>query len=128
MFSSRGYTTGMFFGRQPDQDYNFDGESYRMSHELVGMILEKHEDVATVALRNRLDSSDQIEFLSPGLEERLFSVGAMRDQERNLIHSARNEDIIFMNVPPEARVNDLIRRQKNFRAVKTKDPVAAGRM
>jgi len=128
MFSSRGYTTGMFFGKQPDQDYNFDGENYRMSHELVGIILEKHDDVATVALRNRLDSSDQIEFLSPGIEERLFSVGAMRDHERNLIHSARNEDIVFMNVPAEARVNDLIRRQKNFRSVKTKDPVAAGRM
>jgi putative protease len=128
MFSSRGYTTGMFFGKQPDQDYNFDGESYRMSHELVGIILEKHDDVATVALRNRLDSSDQIEFLSPGIEELLFSAGAMRDHERNLIHSARNEDIVFMDVPAEARVNDLIRRQKNFRAVKTKDPVAAGRM
>ena len=128
MFSSRGYTTGMFFGKQPDQDYNFDGESYRMSHELVGIILEKHADVATVALRNRLDNSDQIEFLSPGIEELLFSVGAMRDHERNLIHSARNEDIVFMNVPAEARVNDLIRRQKNFRAVKTKDPVAAERM
>lgn len=128
MFSSRGYTTGMFFGKQPDQDYNFDGESYRMSHELVGIILEKHEDVATVALRNMLDSSDQIEFLSPGIEELLFSVGAMRDHEQNLIHSARNEDIVFMNVPAEARVNDLIRRQKNFRSVKTKDPVAAGRM
>jgi len=127
MFSSRGYTTGMFFGKQPDQDYNFDGESYRMSHELVGIILEKNGDVATVALRNRLDSADLIEFLSPGIEERLFSVEAMRDHERNIIDSARNEDIIFMNVPPEARVNDLIRRQKNFRSVKTEDPVAAGR-
>ncbi|MBF0559519.1 MAG: U32 family peptidase, partial [Nitrospirae bacterium] len=40
MFSSRGYTTGMFFGKQPDGDYNFDGESYRMSHELVGVVMD----------------------------------------------------------------------------------------
>ncbi|NJD54849.1 MAG: U32 family peptidase [Nitrospirae bacterium] len=127
MFSSRGYTTGMFFGKQPDHDYNFDGESYRMSHELVGIILKKDGDVATVALRNRLDSADLIEFLSPVIEERLFSVEAMRDHERNSICSARNEDIIFMEAPPEARVNDLIRRKKDFRSAKVEESVASGR-
>jgi len=123
MFSSRGYTTGMFFGKQPDQDYNFDGESYRMSHELVGIILEKHGAIAAVALRNRLDSTDLIEFLSPGIEEKLFVVETMRDKEENLIHSARNEDVIFMNVPRQARVHDLIRRQKNFRSANREKPV-----
>ena len=127
MFSSRGYTTGMFFGKQPDQDYNFDGESYRMSHELVGIILEKQGDIATVALRNRLDSTDPIEFLSPGIEEKLFVVETMRDKEENLIHSARNEDIIFMNVPRAARVYDLIRRQKNFRSANREEPVETRR-
>jgi putative protease len=123
MFSSRGYTTGMFFGKQPDQDYNFDGESYRMSHELVGIIVAKQGEEATVALRNRLDTHDPIEFLSPGIEERLFTVGNMKDGEGNHLHSARNEDIIVMNVPQEARVNDLIRRQKNFRSAKAEEPV-----
>ncbi len=123
MFSSRGYTTGMFFGRQPDQDYNFDGESYRMSHDLVGIILAKQGEVATVALRNRLDTHDSLEFLSPGIEERLFTVGSMKDAEGNHLLTARNEDIIVMNVPQEARVYDIIRRQKNFRSVQAEDPV-----
>ncbi len=123
MFSSRGYTTGMFFGKQPDQDYNFDGESYRMSHELVGIILAKQGEVATVALRNRLDDHDLIEFLSPGIEERLFTAKNMKDGEGNHLHSARNEDIIVMNVPQEARVYDIIRRQKDFRSAKTEEPV-----
>jgi len=123
MFSSRGYTSGMFFGKHPDQDYNFDGESYRMSHELVGIILAKQGEVATVALRNRLDTHDPIEFLSPGIEERLFTVRSMKDGEGNHLHSARNEDIIVMNVPQEARVNDLIRRQKNFKPAKAEDSV-----
>jgi putative protease len=123
MFSSRGYTSGMFFGKHPDQDYNFDGESYRMSHELVGIILAKQGEVATVALRNRLDTHDLIEFLSPGIEERLFTVGSMKDGEGNHLHSARNEDIIVMKVPQEARVNDLIRRQKNFKPAKAEDSV-----
>jgi putative protease len=116
MFSSRGYTTGMFFGRQPDGDYNFDGESYRMSHEFVGIILEKKVGLSKVALRNRLDRGDSVEYLSPGIEEKLFPVEAMRDEENNELVSARNEDIIFMRVPDEAREQDLIRRQKVFRS------------
>lgn len=116
MFSSRGYTAGMFFGRQPDNDYNFDGESYRTSHELVGVVLEVNGDRARIGLRNRLDLGDVIEYLSSGVEEQRFTVEAMRDVEGMSIASARNEDTIFMNVPPGVRPNDLIRREKNFRA------------
>ncbi len=126
MFSSRGYTTGMFFGRQPDEDYNFDGESYRMSHEFVGVILEKQGDQAKVALRNRLDRGDFVEYLSPGIEERLFPVEAMKDIDNMEIASARNEDIIVMKVPPEARQQDLIRRQKDFRSSQRTETVSAG--
>ena len=125
MFSSRGYTTGMFFGRQPDGDYNFDGESYRMSHEFVGIILEKRVGLSKVALRNRLDRGDSVEYLSPGIEERLFPVEAMEDEENNELVSARNEDIIFMRVPEEAREHDLIRRQKVVRSEQKGEIIAA---
>jgi len=115
MFSSRGYTTGMFFGRQPDSDYNFDGESYRMSHELVGIVLELNDGIAKVGLRNRLDIGDSIEYLSSGLEEKLFEVTSMKDADGAEISSARNEDIVFIQAPAGARQNDLIRREKSFR-------------
>jgi putative protease len=115
MFSSRGYTTGMFFGNQPDADYNFDGESYRMSHELVGVVLEVNGAMAKVGLRNRLDRGDTVEFLAPGLEERLFEVGWMRDEDGLEITSARNEDTVFLGAPEGVRPNDLVRRDKSFR-------------
>ncbi len=115
MFSSRGYTTGMFFGKQPDEDYNFDGESYRMSHELVGVVLEINNGLAKVALRNRLDKGDEVEYLSPGLEEKLFKVESMKDIDGIDIDTARNEDIISLPIPNGARPSDLIRREKNFR-------------
>jgi len=116
MFSSRGYTTGMFFGKQPDSDYNFDGESYRMSHELVGVVLEVYGNTAKVALRNRLDKGDEVEFLSSGLEGKRFVVEAMHDSEGFTTTSARNEDIISMHVPDGVKGNDLIRRDKDFRS------------
>ncbi len=114
MFSSRGYTTGMFFGKQPDGDYNFDGESYRMSHELVGVIEELTGNTARIALKNRLNNGDFIEFLSPGLEERLFEIRSMHFEDGSHTSSARNEDIILMEVPAGARKYDLIRRKKSF--------------
>mgnify|MGYP001581820748 FL=1 len=115
MFSSRGYTTGMFFGKQPDADYNFDGESYRMSHELVGVILEVNNGFAKVGLRNRVDAGDKVEYLTPGLEEKLFDIDSIKDTKGAVVDSARNEDIVFIPVPKDVRQNDLISRDKNFR-------------
>ena len=117
MFSSRGYTTGMFFGKQPDSDYNFDGESYRMSHELVGVVMEVNGGSARIALRNRLDKDDSIEYLAPGLEGICFTVDSMFDEEGAAITSARNEDVITINVPHGVRGNDLIRRKKGVRSI-----------
>jgi putative protease len=118
MFSSRGYTTGMFFGKQPDADYNFDGESYRMSHELVGVVLEVNGKGAKVGLRNRLDPGDSVEYLSPGLEEKSFEIGSIQDMDGIAVSSARNEDVVFIEVPKGVRENDLIRRDRNFRGTR----------
>ncbi len=115
MSSNRGYTTGMFFGKQPDADYNFDGESYRMSHELVGVVMEVNGGSAKIALRNRLDKGDVIEYLTPGLEGTPFSVDLILDEEGAAITSARNEDIISISVPNGVRGNDLIRRKRESR-------------
>lgn len=115
MFSSRGYTTGMFFGRQADADYNFDGEAYRMSHELLGIVLDVTDSVAKVGMRNRMDTGETVEYLSPGIEERQYAVDWLKDAELRDIQSARNEDVVYFPVPSEVRTGDLIRRQKQFR-------------
>ncbi|GAB4488346.1 MAG: U32 family peptidase [Thermodesulfovibrionales bacterium] len=112
MFSSRGYTTGMFLGRQPDDGYNFDGESYRTTHELVGIVVTVDNGSGKIALRNRLSIGDEVEYLSPGLEERLFAVSSMKDSEGSARDSARNEETVFVQVPPGVRPNDLVRRRK----------------
>lgn len=117
MFSSRGYTTGMFLGKQSDKGYNFDGETYRMSHELVGVILDISGTVAKVGLRNRLDIGDSIEFLTPGLEEKVFGVEEMKYDDGRTVSSARNEDVIYIQAPEGVRKDDLIRRNKSLRTV-----------
>jgi U32 family peptidase len=126
MFSSRGYTTGMFFGKQHDSDYNFDGESYRMSHELVGVVLDVAGAVAQVSLRNRLDTGDAVEFLTPGLEEQSFTAESMRDETGREITSARNEDTVFIKAPAGVRKNDLIRRARDFGEVRKRESASTG--
>jgi putative protease len=115
MFSSRGYTTGMLFGKQSDDSYNFDDEEpYRMSHELVGVVLEINRDSAIISLRNRLNIGDYIEFLTPGLEDKEFKIERMQNIEGMPILSARNEDVVSIDVPKNIRPLDLIRRKKIF--------------
>lgn len=115
MFSSRGYITGMFFGKHPDDGYNFgDDDPYRMSHELVGVVIDVNEDVAKVSLRNRLKVGEPIEFLTPGLEDNSFTVERIYDSEGLDIPSAKNEDIVFIKVPKGVRPLDLIRKKRSF--------------
>lgn len=112
MFSSRGYTTGMFLGRHPDDGYNFDGDGYRMTHELVGTVVEVRDGDGEIALRNRLSVGDEIEYLSPGLEDRQFRVVAIKDGDGADRDSGRNEETVFVPVPPGVRPRDLVRRRK----------------
>ncbi|MBI5740572.1 MAG: U32 family peptidase [Nitrospirae bacterium] len=111
MFSSRGYTCGMFFGKHPDKGYNHDEENiYRMSHELVGVVESVRNGKAVVALRSSLKTGDVIEFLSDGLEHKAFDVNEIYDMEEDLIDSARNDESVLLPVPSGVREDDLVRR------------------
>lgn len=111
MFSSRGYTTGMFLGKQPDSGYNHDeDEIYKMSHELVGVVKSVRNGNAVISLRSSLKIGDHIEFLSTGLEHQTFEVSKIYDMEEDLIESARNEESVLLPIQPGVRENDLVRR------------------
>ena len=112
MFSSRGYTTGMFMGKQPDSGYNHDDEKiYRMSHELVGVIKSVTNGKAVVALRNSIKIGDNIEFLSPGLENKTFEIKEILNQNQSPVTSGHNEETVLLPIQNGVKANDLIRRQ-----------------
>lgn len=112
MFSNRGYTTGMFLGRQTDDSYNHDEEStYRMSHELVGVVRSVNNGKVKVALRNVLNVGDNIEFLSSGLENNRIEVSEMFNEKGLPVSSGRNEEMVMVPALPGVRKNDLIRRR-----------------
>ncbi|MCX8027543.1 MAG: U32 family peptidase [Thermodesulfovibrionales bacterium] len=115
-FSNRGYTTGMFFGKQPLNDYNFDTEPYQSTKELVGVVRKNNDGDIIIALRNRIDMGDEIEFLTPNLEEKRFIVKDMFDMEDNHITTARNGDLVCIrNLEKTIRENDLVRKDRRER-------------
>jgi putative protease len=88
MSSNRGFTTGMFFGKQADDGYNHDdAKSYSMTHELVGVVQSINNGSAVIALRNNLSVGDSIEFVTPGLESQLFPVTEMQDIKGNPVET-----------------------------------------
>ena len=111
MFSSRGYTTGMFLGQQDNSGYNHDdSEAYRKSHELVGVVKLVKNGRAVVALRNNLRIGDELEFLSPGLENEICPVSEIFSKEGLPVQSGRNDEDVVISIQPGVRENDLIRR------------------
>jgi len=112
MFSSRGYTTGMYLGRQRENDYNHDeDEVYRMSHSLAGIVLDRNGTMARVLMRNRLYRGEKVEFLTPGLEGEMFEIEWMEDEEHLPLESARNDETVYMPVPESVRAGDIMRKR-----------------
>jgi putative protease len=124
MFSSRGYTTGMFFDNQPDNGYNHEEEDiYRMSHELVGVVKSVKNGEALVSLRNTLRTGDTITYLSNGLENKWFDVITICDGEGRKIDSGRNGDVVVLPLQRGVRTNDLIRRPLKVSPAELKDAI-----
>lgn len=111
-FSSRGYTTGMFLGRQTDESYNHDEEvAYRMTHELVGVVSSVSDSRIGIDLRNNLKPGDSIEFLSPGLENQSSTVTDIFNEKGTPVESGHNAITVLIPSVKGVRVNDLVRRR-----------------
>ena len=111
MSSNRGFTTGMFLGAHPDEGYSHNDETaYVMTHELVGVVKKINNGQAEIALRNKIETGDEIEFLSTGLEGRSFKVDEMFDAKGAPVGSGRNGETVIIPAVSGVRENDLVRR------------------
>ncbi|MBI5193223.1 MAG: U32 family peptidase [Nitrospirae bacterium] len=112
MVSSRGYTNGMYFSEPDAADYNIDKSSYRMSHDIVGIVKEIHNGYATILLKSKVSVGDSIEFLSRGIDDGRAMVSEMLDENGVPKLIGKNTEIIRMSVPSYVSPNDIIRREK----------------
>lgn len=114
-FSSRGFTTGMYYGPQPDEDYNHDTPSYvRSDFDLAGVIHSRDErtGLARVDLRTTVRTGDTITFLTPGLEWKEYTIRDMRNTGDQTTDVGKNGETVFFEVPEGVRPMDLVRKRK----------------
>ncbi|MBF0466678.1 MAG: U32 family peptidase [Nitrospirae bacterium] len=113
MSSNRGFTTGMFLGEHPQNNYNHESsEIYAATHALVGIIRAVNPDgTGEVALRNNLKAGDKIVCQIKNQPNTEFEVSHIKDIEGNEVISAHNEQSVTIPLPAKASVNDLIRRK-----------------
>lgn len=112
MVSSRGYTKGMYFGEPGGSDYNFDKSSYRMTHDLVGVVKEVYEGQAVILLKSKLATGDEVEFMSPGVAEARATILEMYGEDGAVKVLGKNTEIIRTPVPSYVKPGDLVRREK----------------
>lgn len=112
MVSSRGYTKGMYFSEPDAGDYNIDKSTYRMSHDIVGIVKEIHNGYATILLKSKVSVGESIEFLSRGIDDGRAVVSEMSDESGHAKLTGKNTEIIRIPVPSYVSPNDLIRREK----------------
>lgn len=115
MFSSRGYTTGLYFGPQPDEDYHHDDTRIdRKTHDLGGLIRDINNNQILLSPRAVLRPNDQIQFLSKGIETDLFTITEVFDENHQPVAATKNEAKSWLKfdrpLPEIIRVMDLIRR------------------
>ncbi len=115
MFSSRGYTTGMFFGPHPDKDYHHDEERIdRKTHDFGGIIRQKDDRRILLAPRAVLRPGDRIQFLSQGIETEDFTITGVFSEAGTEVEATRSEALAYLEfdrpVPDAVQVMDIIRR------------------
>jgi putative protease len=111
-FGSRGYTTGLLFGAN-DNLYNFSGDNGVPEAEVAGSVLEIKGGTARVRIRSRLALGEQVEYMTRGLEGKLFRIESLRYEDGLEAVSASADEVVLMNAGDNVRKGDLIRKIKS---------------
>jgi putative protease len=109
-FCKRGYTTGLLFGPDQDDICNFTGDNHAPDVEVTGVVLDTKGQVARVLLRTKLSVGDSLEYLSPGLEEKIFTVESLRYEDGIEAVAALAGETVLIRTPDGPRKGDLIRK------------------
>ncbi|MDH5657661.1 MAG: U32 family peptidase [Spirochaetia bacterium] len=118
--SSRGFTTGLYLGSQPDEGYNHDQPRYfPQTHDFVGILGDIEGDEAVLHLRNNLKPGDDLTFITSGPGNINLTVNFVRNANGEDLDIARNGDSVRISVPAGVRENDIVRRKLN---VSTRQP------
>ena len=110
LFGKRGYTTGLLFGYDKDGMCNVTGMNYAPESELAGVVLDTKGQFAKVLLRIKISVGDWLEYLIPGLEDKMIAVDTLRYEDGIEAVSALAGETVLIKAPDGPRKGDLIRK------------------
>lgn len=107
--SHRRYATGFFYG-QPGQYYQ--NSRYIREWQVCAIVTECDKNgMATLSLRNKFASGDEIEIVGPDLRPFAMIVPCMQDMEGNVLDEPRNPQMVFrMQLPKPVPAMSILRR------------------
>ncbi len=113
--SHRHYATGFYFG-EPGQ--YFENSRYIREWQVVALVMDCDDDgMATLTLRNKFCTGDQIEVVGPDVKPIEFVAPEMIDGEENVITEARNPQMVFrMKLPCKVPAWSILRIARDLSA------------
>ncbi len=107
--SHREYSEGFYFGK-PEQIYTYG--SYVREYDIVGMVLDYKDGIATIEQRNRFYKGETVEFLPPEGEYFSHEVTYMENAEGEEIEVAPHPQMIIKMPVDKPVSRDTIMRKK----------------
>lgn len=111
--SDRGFTTGFYFGKDPNGMEEAIDQSYSPQVQFVGLVLEQPKtDLALVEQRNRFAVGDWLEVLEPKGAPYTFQVKNLYDESGAKIEAAPHpQQKVYLEVPKVIPPYSLLRRR-----------------
>jgi putative protease len=110
LFGKRGYTTGLLFGYNKDEICNVTGVNYAPESELAGVVLDTKGQFARVLLRIKISVGDSLEYLIPGLVDKVIAIDTLRYEDGIEAVSALAGETVLIKAPEGPSKGDLIRK------------------
>lgn len=109
--SHRVYYTGFYFGRENMQVY--DSSAYERGYDIVGIVRDYKDGVATIEQRNKVLNGDTAEVMKPIGDNIPIVLKNMKDDKGNEVESANRPQMIFtVEIEGPIEKNDIIVKRK----------------
>ena len=108
---NRASSTGFLFNDPTINEQLYDRDE-RPTKEFVGIVKEYNEETHECLLeqRNYFTIGDKLEFFGPNLENTIYEVKEIKDDEGNILDAARHpKQLIVLHVDFKVNPNDMIR-------------------
>ena len=115
---TRGLTT-FYFNDKNNRDFQeYEGKQYNPNYEFGGKVQEYGKEKSIIEIKNRLQIGDTLELIIPNnVEPYKFIIDRLWDadteEEINFVNPGKEGQKVKLHLPVEAKVNWILRRQKN---------------